>query len=110
MKAGRELDALTAEKVMGLRVVRCPDHGDCIYWHAYGPDRPDGQLPEYSTDIAEAWQVVEKLRDLDPEIWWDVHWECVFNTNDSRVWGTADTAPEAICRAALAAVGCEVPA
>lgn len=67
MEAGRELDALVAEKVMGF--VRIPGHisinsfeigPGLIHWK-----RPNGNpvidLPQYSIDIAAAWEIVEKI-------------------------------------------------
>ena len=113
MKAGRELDALVAEKVMGMR----PGTEDC--WvdpaSSYG-----GQLPlaHYSTDIAAAWAVVENIKSLHP----DDREELTFAMNyypEDKIWrfgwesygefgqfsGDAETAPHAICLAALAAVG-----
>jgi hypothetical protein len=63
MKPGRELDALVAEKVVGL--VRCQH--EChknenpaypVYCHAQ-PDSPDqgGETQQYSSDMTEAWGV-----------------------------------------------------
>lgn len=68
-------------------------------------------VPAYSTDIAAAWLVVERMRALgwcvaindrmdDPEPWW-----CEFATDGyergAQAW--ANTMPLAVCRAALAA-------
>ena len=57
MEAGRELDALIAENVLGYECdcsegpkSDCPIHGRQPY-----------SLERYSTDIAAAWQVVEHL-------------------------------------------------
>lgn len=47
--AGRELDALVAEKVMGL------DSRDLVEWDDF---------PRYSIDMSSAWTVVEKLSHL----------------------------------------------
>jgi hypothetical protein len=124
LTAGRELDVLIAEKVMGLVPCKAECHtrersplpGPC---HAQ-PDSPDqgGETKEYSTDIAAAWTVVEKLRegkyeftlfndsDKTGEIW-----RVYFGPTDSLLEDAllpavdADTAPLAICRAALCAVG-----
>lgn len=57
LTAGRELDALVAEKVFGTvptwNTVRTMD----------GPrKRLSGTVPSYSTDIAAAWQVAEDLK------------------------------------------------
>lgn len=66
-------------------------------------------VPSYATDIAAAWQVVEKMRgdgytfglwggaDDDP-------WEADFSDRPID-WTQARTAPRAICEAALAAIG-----
>lgn len=115
MKPGRELDALVAEKVMGLKInwdetTPCPLCGDvgrfcgARMWCSH-----DGwyysQYKDYSTDIAAAWEVVEKLRG---DGW-------IFNLSDSwaaqfhmpgniLVVSSAKSAPHAICLAALKAV------
>jgi hypothetical protein len=73
------------------------------------------RLPHYSTDIAAAWTVAEKLMEshfmLSLAVSHESGWGCI-------VWGPqgarneidfAGTAPLAICCAALAAVGAEVP-
>lgn len=104
--AGRELDALVAEKVMGW--TRC-DHRDLEdgLWWCRGDGAhiwPADWTP--STDIAAAWQVVERLVALTN---WEVQ---VFAKRHARyvvhaspfVVTEADTAPLAICRAALAAL------
>ena len=61
MKAGRELDALIAEKVLGLSGVR--DGKSWLYGDNWTHNK-EGVLclvPHYSTQIADAWLVVEKL-------------------------------------------------
>ena len=140
MEAGRELDALVAEKVMGWKWPddRCPICGwkyevsvdkGCV------PDncslRPAPEIREcdkygaYSTDIAAAWKVVEKLVNSG----WCVgllfddngHWALATDGTQNVPLGDGpediattffiekelwcDTAPLAICRAALKAVG-----
>ena len=64
--AGREMDTLVAEKVMGFRVegniVWFPD-GDFSY---LVPDLGGHWSP--STDIAAAWEVVERIREKQTEI------------------------------------------
>lgn len=126
LKAGRELDALVAEKVMGWRPMQggvsmeIGEKGDL--WEDgsrkwYGKDgdpRPMRLLPspKFSTDIASAWLVVEKT---DPVFSWvlsraqdgDYDVSMTFHATDYEIVyeATADTAPLAICRAALKAVG-----
>jgi hypothetical protein len=155
MNAGRELDALVAEKVMGTitwthgkafvtQPNGCRSLGIAVFpngvderfvirdGNANGNwSRGDGNrwmteaLPHYSTDIAAAWQVVEFLQrewdrldekesqfwrfeDCHPHGWiarviWPHDGEAEIASVD------ADTAPLAICLAALAACGVEVP-
>lgn len=100
MKAGRELDALIAEKVMGW-----------TYDEVLGWNSPDGKLTgqpcprAYSTDIAAAWAVVVKFTGVarvefhQAEGWWIE----LGNGYDSAS-ATAPTAPLAICLAALKTV------
>src|SRR5688572_11412393 len=68
MKPGRELDALVAEKVMGLAWdTFTDDYGEQLYvlWDRKkvgGPPAGDlWPLPRYSEDIAAAWEVVERV-------------------------------------------------
>lgn len=117
MKGTRELDALIAEKIFGL----VPCQADC---HKQDPERPNlGPIsgpchanpdsPEkgretrlYSTEIAEAWEVAEKL---------NLHVVPIFDRDMKRVgWraftstlhsADAETAPVAICLVALKTVG-----
>jgi hypothetical protein len=131
LPAGRELDELIAEKVMG-GVPRHPEW----YWLRSGvaPETPDlptpkGQSaiycgPAFSTDIAAAWEVVEWMRARwaklpnaergEPDTWQfhdfaDEGWRAsvVWLHHDApivEVDEIAPTLPLAICRAALAAV------
>jgi hypothetical protein len=121
MPAGREMDALVAEKVM---IVEFTKHNykahDVLsntieertyYSTSFAP------LPHYSTDIAAAWQVVEKLMEMGDvfiENWQDGEWfvacDPLMNkprrnaaSCDGKKTGK-ESAPLAICRAALLAV------
>lgn len=126
--AGRELDALVAEKVMECRVKRFVNgagYDDACCTCKFGAhniqDGPGcGFLKDYSCDIAAAWEVVETLRaggvyslTLHTE---DNGWRFLINCTRKHpcgheTWntvdGVADTAPLAICLAALKAVGVE---
>lgn len=97
MKAGRELDSLIHEKVFGQDPRQEPYQ------------RPDGAMvypfvPEYSTDIAAAWQVVEKLTEGEFHLsrCYGGGWECELG---APYISFGETAPLAICLAALEAVG-----
>jgi len=115
--AGRELDALVAEKVMGWCVGS--DGEEVFYDDKRGwvckphckPIISQGIVAYYSTSISAAWEVVEKLA---------VSGKCSFAIerfrNKPYSWQVefglgvgwtvyADTAPLAICLAALKAVG-----
>lgn len=126
MNASWELDALVAEKVMGLsRQVRIKGSTEYVTIYSKNPYFPDGSCDlndlnfyaapkNYSTSIAPAWEVVEKLddclhlREHGEEGIWEA-WFCGLGEpeNENRV-AHADTAPLAICLAALKAVGVEV--
>lgn len=117
LDAGRELDALIAEKVMGWT------WDESTAWSPSGgrnsrtgrPDDPWWWLPHYSTDIAAAWEVFEKI----PMTIYAPHaslaageyenvdqWvaEARLPSKES-ISESADTAPLAICLAALKALG-----
>lgn len=111
MKAGRELDILISMRVFGnteseakfLRAL----HDEISF-------RPLGAGYLYSTDIAAAWEVVEKLglldsgdhlfREKDRWIVGDENQE----TGEPFYLATAKTAPLAICLAALRSIGVEI--
>ena len=123
MKAGFKLDALVAEKVLGLGVDwRCCEDG---HWTTLPP--------AYSTDIVAAWPIAEKLGialiplHKGPTVADGVCWEavgrctighyyagdgcCVSEVSLSPkndVIATAETAPLAICLAALKTVGVNI--
>lgn len=103
--AGRELDALVAERVLGHTVVRPENPLD--EWEEWDDGFYSGapRLRPYSTHIAAAWQVVEKLTadrwhfgfGCDP----DGIWHCWVGATTEK---TDKSAPLAICRAALSAL------
>lgn len=110
----RELDALVAEKVMGLSVewVKAGDKSYIGTFISDGPVTLEGlhkvSIPHYSTDIAAAWTVVERMRDDSKWNTFKLVWNTdgvrvSFRDDDNRVWG--ESAPRAICLAALKAVG-----
>ena len=73
--------------------------GDCKYWRTKEPE-------SYSTDIAAAWSVVEKMhsKNFYLRYFYDGRYGCYF-TEPPREVAYGETAPLAICRAALKAVG-----
>ena len=113
MPAGREMDALIAERVLDLDV-----NGDRVCGKGFIKNMNVRLLPHYSTNMSAAWEVVEKIKDWGegwcPQIYWDDNdglepgeWVAEFNKyweaeNDYRHFeAVADTAPLAICCAAL---------
>lgn len=128
MEAGRELDALVAEKVMRFdhkhKINGCEDcwYDVCEYcgleFHCEDTSGYCEGYPHYSTDIAAAWQILARLRELGFKYISVVSlsngWQCwgdkamTLNSVPPDVSVNADTAPLAICLAALKAVGVEV--
>lgn len=119
MPAGREMNALIAEKAMGWTVFYGEYKGyelfDDEVAQGYPPkEEADGvpfEIPYYSTDIAAAWEVVNRMKNYffvcgrtD-----EGRWEAIFYPVNSGVGKLSeahgDTAPSAICRAALKAMG-----
>ncbi len=121
MPAGREMDALVAERAMKIKVRFIPPFAG---WTAntldycYDQSIPEigimkhgGPIPKFSTEIAAAWQVVEKLQAMG-------HWVVINTTCDIGLYDIEvrrngrsslaevvifEPAPLAICRAALLA-------
>lgn len=117
MKPGIELDALVAEKVMGWTEKRL-DHNKYLF-EACGLS----SVPRYSTDIAAAWEVAQKIKDKDEDNNFVIHisqsknHECTAEVryvdnsdpDDPILAGPfyllGETPSHAICLAALKAVG-----
>lgn len=113
LTAGPQMDALVAEQVMGWGRSK-----GGLYRPGGDPKniRDYRDVPRYSTDIAAAWLVVEKLiadgwfPDVQFNDWGTESWHATLmrRTDDERADGyhgaQAASAPLAICRAALAAL------
>jgi hypothetical protein len=124
MPAGREMDALIAEKVMGW-FWKTEGYTRLGFMEGdrfrYGVVRGGGtadeytsNLPNYSNDISAAWVVVRKhphyfslVRSNEtgwrPAPWGAMLWLCRFYA-PGKFEAKAETAPLAICRAALLAI------
>ena len=119
--AGRELDALVAEKVMGWGQVRKQSIANALGQHVMddfvGLPTPDATIPQlvprYSMMIQEAWKVADDLRGrsqfvavisgLGPQ---GVQpWICKINRDGGFLEERADSAALAICLAALKSAG-----
>jgi len=106
IEAGRKLDGLVGQEVMGVKV-EYPFGSRYPYYLREG--KWDTVAP-YSTDIKAAWEVVEKLRghefrmhnEYHDEKW---HGYCGIEQPEDLGEGyfsaTAEYLPEAICKAAL---------
>lgn len=114
LEAGPEIDALVAERVMGWTFGCTPDpEGDWASWNEPRPDDPTRQREvkcagwSPSTDIAAAWEVVEKMRPTHVGSLWtgidEGHNACFGMYEYEERWAKADSMPLAICRAALLA-------
>lgn len=101
MTAGRELDVLVHERVMdGLKPFGGPGMTGFYV----------DSVPHYSTSIADAWEVLEKFPEVqrlekrwpgeEPPGWW-----CEVGIDGGSFAAIGETAPLAICLAALKAVG-----
>jgi hypothetical protein len=112
MEAGREMDAL----IHWLFFITNKDDG-----YSHWKENTQLIIYYYSIDIAAAWKVVEKVTDVDSEtnkfridkLEWAGPWQAMFvdeyynitNGKEGKCFDViADTAPLAICRAALLAV------
>lgn len=110
MPAGRELDALVAERVMGWK--RGDQRKGEAPWKL--PER-DGVLlqsfivPRYSASGDAMLEVIEALhrRGLYASLWRNErgHWASVEHFDQVFVEAGGASLPEALCRAALLAVG-----
>lgn len=120
IEPGPALDALIADKVLDEDVVR----EDGVYYlkEQLEFEREYLQVPHYSTSIAAAWEVVESFNNMvlfvvtrgvtKQEGPIEQQWTCELEQRDRSkdYWLKivhGDTAPHAICLAALKAVGYE---
>lgn len=137
MNAGRELDAMVAEKVMGETDYEHGELGEdssgdpycsrCRMSGSWGDQifSDERCIPAYSASIAAAWTIVEKLGNWHgfdfmvakmeagnghPSYWEAGWYEPSHEGPERRVVVEAETAPLAICLAALEAVDLEIHA
>jgi hypothetical protein len=131
LEAGRELDILIAERIFGwvwvvatawnARWLCEPDRYQTAnpkwpkwdgstevlvrYPQQCEPDE-HGYLPQYSSDIAAAWEVVEKMKAFSLGQRVDGSWQCWW-WQGVHMGAHGETAPLAICRAALKALSAQ---
>lgn len=119
MMTPREIDALIAKHVMGLTVERKRfpfdylegDRGDP---YDYIDTQTNWPIPDYTTSVSDAWRVVQQMQHdywrlrlvgMPKGEWMARFWK--YDTGEAEK-AVADTAPMAICLAALEAKGVEV--
>jgi hypothetical protein len=113
-EAGRELDVFIAEKVMGYMGARLDPKARPYHGSLYDDSGILLSVPNYSTEIAAAWQVVEKLARLEPHAWmltlmnWNYYGKRTYSAQFTshplgppRVEACADSPALAICLAVL---------
>lgn len=116
MKPGRGLDALVAEKVMGLEkhtAAYPEDYDERVLWFGDPPRVKAYYVPFYSTDITAAWVAWEHDRQKDWIMtinWTDGQYTAKIMTVNEDVLKyvakiEADTAAEAMVKCRLLAVG-----
>lgn len=116
MNAGRELDALVAEKVMGWKLLGVNGIDGCFA--IVDGNSTSFALPKYSTDIAAAKEVADKVGLVFKQ--YENGWAAGEAGHMAKADGAipqwiemhpilrcAKTAPHAICLAALKTVGIE---
>ena len=100
MPAGREMDELIAHKIMGYIDGKKTHQTAKGYWWS------TTHIPNYSSGISSSWEVVDEFYSMTLDKYSNgAEWICYIvgerdgkNTDGNS---TADTAPLAICRAAL---------
>ena len=112
-KAGRELGVLVAAHAMGWS--RSNDGLGGAWWYDErgnktiygGGSSGQSTYKEFrpSTDIAAAWEVVEKFKEFQLWLEGDIFMAELKYADNMEYAVSADTAPLAICLAALKAVG-----
>lgn len=98
----RDINKLIASKIFGYEI-----KDDNIIKDG----RYRTSIPLYSQNIESAWQVVEKMR-KDYDFWFELttpesfslKTKCYFQLDDIEVSAVCETAPMAICKAALLAI------
>lgn len=117
----REIDILIATNIMGWSLMERYDKG-LVFQDENGCEAGDifpRKLPHYSSDIAAAWSVFERvgmgascrdnqIRRIDGPL--ISEWRCSFQDDEGSSDATAHTAPLAICLAALKAKGIDTKA
>ncbi len=124
MKPGIELDTLVAEKVLNwsqkiINKGAIASENEIIPWGVLEWSNENGEqttLPAFSTNISDAWQIVEHLQNLGYFFslkMIESRVNCFFQNSagkkfESGLYEEGVTTPEAICLAALKIKGVEI--
>lgn len=116
LEAGTALDWEIARRVFGWTAVGVPSI-DQVWFYAPTGKSTRHEIPPFSSDIAAAWNVIERMQELG---WWarlttpfepGQPWFCGFTPLGTSGWNGrpdhqegAETMPLAICRCALKAL------
>jgi Phage ABA sandwich domain len=110
MKPGLDLDLLIAQRVMGIKT-EIGEEVEAIHTIPHFGRVTYGYLPlPYSTDIAAAWEVVEKMKvgiKINGSVKGKFQVLLINESGTDTFEGFSNTVPHAICLAALKAVGVE---
>lgn len=111
LEAGRELDALVAEYVMGWTRHPEPTHptdnrtiGGVLYCPPGFPYDMNSAnvVPCFSTDIPAMWQVIEHFNEFNVQLYsHEDGWTFEIYKNASMYEASAGMAPGAVCKSAL---------
>lgn len=105
LAAGIELDRLIGEKVFGYKIVKT-EHGYYRTDDIWTFENQMGWIPDYSTDIADAFEVVDAMlkQGFEPFMHHNNDWTAGFSFDNIGEQADAPALPLAICRAALQAL------
>jgi len=110
----REIDKEISEKIFKIKTHYNALAQLCVPTTEEFPDRVDWEdCPDYSSDMNDAMEVVEKLHSSgwDVQLFKDVllvnRWRCTFQRGEHGVFVSVcdESLPKAICKAALMTVG-----
>lgn len=119
LEAGHTLDARIAATVMGWQDVAVDERALGKRSQGIPPGSHKQYVPYYSKDISAAWEVVEKMKERFGDVqvlannftrhpgWWECSIEHAIR-DEVLACVEAETAPHAICLAALNAVEAKV--
>lgn len=110
--AGRELDALIAEKVFGVTIIEQTDSNLIFYDYRARLNKEPFTVKHYSNDIAAAWEVVNEMHRKG---YWivlydyiiqnhDKPYQFVFSRNGQQSASNSSSVELAVCLSALKAV------